>query len=588
VRDRLLVRHFLLRFLDHDLVSPHADRREILTVACAMVVVSSLFLSFFLAIKYQFNLFLPPGLTSIFALDDRFFLFSLAMIVMALLAVAEWDALALDARDAAVLGPLPLPAAVIVRAKFVAIALFALAFDVGLSVGPTALRALALPVRLPITMSGALRLALAHAVCAIAAGAFGFTAVLGFRELCRAAVGSVVFRRISAALQATLVVLLLTALLLLPGSYSQVALRWMTHSRVPPIAVPPLWFVGLHETLAGRVIDGLARGTPPRRYAAAEREATALYRSLWPQFHGLATAAIVGGLALVLATAAVCAWNHRRLPSETVGRSNRINPFAGMLAWIIPRVVVRSPIGQAGFFFTFQTLTRSASHRVTLAAFVAVAFSIALITLNAVGLREVLAPASAPVSLFALQTLLVGVLLTGYRHLVRVPADPRAGWAFQLAWSGDDRRFVEGSKRAALALLAAPAVLAVCVLDVLVFPARIAAMHAAVGAAVSGLLVTILFLNYRKVPFATGYAGAGDLKAVVPLYSIALLAGATILAAVERTVAGDPRSELALAAVLLACFAALKAVQARRRPLAAPIDFDELPGGATQRFELTR
>src|SRR5689334_7035632 len=106
MRDGLLTVHFLQRFLDHDLISPHADRREVLTVTGAMFVVSSLFLAFFLAVKYQFNLFLPPGLTSVLALDDRFLLASLPMIVMALVAVAEWDALALDARDTAVLGPL--------------------------------------------------------------------------------------------------------------------------------------------------------------------------------------------------------------------------------------------------------------------------------------------------------------------------------------------------------------------------------------------------------------------------------------------------------------------------------------------------
>ena len=29
-------------------------------------------------------------------------------------------------------------------------------------------------------------------------------------------------------------------------------------------ALPPLWFVGLHETLAGSVIDTLPRTRPPR------------------------------------------------------------------------------------------------------------------------------------------------------------------------------------------------------------------------------------------------------------------------------------------------------------------------------------
>ena len=587
MRDRLLIRHFLLRFLDHDLISPHADRREVLTITCAMVVVSSLFLSFFLAVKYQFNLFLPPGLTAILALDDRFFLFSLSMIVMALLAVAEWDALALDARDAAVLGPLPVPTAVIVRAKFAAIALFAMAFDVGLAVGPTALRVLALPVRLPITMAGALWLTAAHAVCALAAGAVGFTAILGVRESCRALLGAAIFRRLSAALQAALVVLLMTALLLLPGRYAQVALRWMTHTHVSAVAVPPLWFVGLHETLAGSVIDGLPRGAPPRRFAIAERDATALYQNLWPQFHRLGRVAIAGFLMVLLVTTAACAWNHRRLPS---GSEKRMEPTTfpmRVLSRIVSRVAVRSPAGQAGFVFTIQTLTRSASHRVTLAASVAIAFSIALITLGALNLDRTFTPATTPLSLFAMQTLIVAVLLTGFRHLVRVPADSRASWVFQMAWAGGERRYVAGSKRAALALLVVPALLSTWAVGSFLFPA-IAMAHVIVGATVALLLMSALFFTYRRLPFATGYAGAGDLKAVAPLGASAIAIGAVVVAAFERAALESPAAELAFEATLIALLVAVDSIETRRRARPTVLEFDELPSDATQRFELTR
>ena len=94
---------------------------------------------------------MPPGLTALFALDDRFFWFSLSTLVMALIAVAEWDALALDARDTAVLGPLPIPGTAIARAKFVAVALFVVGFDVALILAPAVLRVAALPVMLPVT-----------------------------------------------------------------------------------------------------------------------------------------------------------------------------------------------------------------------------------------------------------------------------------------------------------------------------------------------------------------------------------------------------------------------------------------------------
>ena len=42
-------------------------------------------------------------------LNDKFFYVSLAMLITALVAAAQWDALALDQRDAAILDPLPVP-----------------------------------------------------------------------------------------------------------------------------------------------------------------------------------------------------------------------------------------------------------------------------------------------------------------------------------------------------------------------------------------------------------------------------------------------------------------------------------------------
>jgi hypothetical protein len=586
VRDRLLVRHFLQRFLDHDLISPHADRREILTVTCAMLIVSSLFLAFFLAVKYQFNLFLPPGLTAIIALDDRFFLISFSLLVMALLAVAEWDALGLDARDTAVLGPLPIPTFAIVRAKFVAIVLFAAAFDIGLSIGPTVLRALALPVKLPVTMAGALRLTLAHAFTATLAGIVGFAAVLGLRESCRAAIGSRRFHAISAALQAALVVCLITMLLLLPGTYSRVAVAWMAHPRVPAAAVPPLWFVGLHETLAGDVIDGLPRNAPPRRFAKAEHDATELYRSLWPRFHRLAAIAVAASVASIFVAALASIWNNRRLPIEIV-RYGRYRALKRAFESVSTRFIVRRPAAQAGFFFTLQSLSRSAPHRVTTAVSIAFGCAIVAIALGRNGFERTATWATMPLSILSLQTLLLAAILTGFRHLVRVPAEIRANWVFQLTWSGDERAYLSGVKRAAILALVVPTIAIAFVLAVPSLGLRLALVHAAAGNCLGVLLVDALFLTYRKLPFATAFVRSEDLKSVIPLYGLAALLGALSLAAIERALLANVSGVLALFAILIGSILAVRAIDRSRRQMPPFIDFDEAPLSATQRFELT-
>src|SRR5690349_11954860 len=109
MRERLLVRHFLRRLLENDLISPDADRHEVLGVACAALITAGLVGTVFISVKYQFSPLQLPGWTSLAALNDMSLFLGASMIVMALVAVSEWDALGLDARDASILGPLPLP-----------------------------------------------------------------------------------------------------------------------------------------------------------------------------------------------------------------------------------------------------------------------------------------------------------------------------------------------------------------------------------------------------------------------------------------------------------------------------------------------
>jgi hypothetical protein len=146
------------------------------------LVAVSLFMAILIATPYQFSPDMPPGMLSLSSLDDRFLFSSASMLVMALVAVAQWDALALDARDTAVLGVLPIPRAVIVRTKFMAVAVLAIGVAVAWNLAPTLLRFAAVPSKLAVGLMGAVALTLAHGVTTFTAGAFGFLAVLGLRE----------------------------------------------------------------------------------------------------------------------------------------------------------------------------------------------------------------------------------------------------------------------------------------------------------------------------------------------------------------------------------------------------------------------
>src|SRR5204862_8138869 len=159
----------------------------------------------------------------------------------------------------AVLGVAPVPLPVIVRTKVMAVALRAAGTAAAWNLPSMLLRSFSLPSTLPVGFKGSLTLTAGHAVATLAAGAFGFLAVFALREGLSAVLGYTRFRAISAALQAVLVVVLMSALLLLIGSSRDVARTWLARGGVAALTLPSLWFVGLHETLAGSVIDSMPR-----------------------------------------------------------------------------------------------------------------------------------------------------------------------------------------------------------------------------------------------------------------------------------------------------------------------------------------
>src|SRR5688500_3522633 len=98
-----------------------------------------LFASVLISIGFLFMPFQSPGRTADLAIFHRFFFISISTIVMALVAVATWDALSLDPRDTAILGPLPIERVVLARTTLRAIAMLSGTFALVASVLSSAL-----------------------------------------------------------------------------------------------------------------------------------------------------------------------------------------------------------------------------------------------------------------------------------------------------------------------------------------------------------------------------------------------------------------------------------------------------------------
>jgi hypothetical protein len=580
--ERPLIRLFLRRFAENDFVSSTADRREMWSVTGGAVAGASVFLSVLLAVKYQFDNFMPAGITSLRSLNDRFVFVSSSMLLLALTAIVQWDGLALDARDGVLLGILPVPRRSIIGAKLIAVGLLALAIDLAWNIPSTVLRPVSLPIKLPIGLRGIVTLTTAHAVVTLAAGAFGFLAIVAIREVLRAALGPKGFRYVSGALQAVLLTLVSVALLLLPASATNVARDWFDTPTGLTRSVPPIWFVAEHEALAGGVIDDLPHGRP-RAFVRQEPGATALYRAVRPTFRAAGRVAGVALAVVIFLATTAAAWNSRRCAVGPTGIARR----AGLLAaWrrVVTRMLVLSESQQAGFWFTIQTLTRSARQRTMLTSWSAVGLTLVVIAVRSLAASRYADVSAVPLSMLAASPMLLGCVLIGVRRTTQIAGDPRASLTFAMAWDGSSRQYLSGVKRAAGVSLSLPIVAGFAAWHLVTLGLRIATLHAMLGMAFALFVSELLFFRIRHVPFVSQPEHTGLLRDVASVVGFIVMGFA--IAGLERHAFLDITAYTALLAALGAVTLGLWLFARARGDTAVSVELTLPEASITQRLDL--
>jgi len=587
---RLLTRLFIRRLLDNDLVSPHADRHDSLGVVYAVILSLAVFVTFFVSTPYLASYILLPGPTALSALPDRFLFIAASLAVSALAALLVWDALGLEARDVAILGPLPIAPWTITRAKLLAALVFGVVFSVAVNVVPSVLYPTFLTMNLRgVTVIGVVRLIAAQAISVVMAGLLGFFAILASRGLLRLVLGEGGFGRVSSGVQSLFVVAAVTGLLLTPTISGKTITEWIAGGAPPRLAaLPVLWHLGVNETLAGDVVAEAPPVTPRRltlppwmrRDDETRRDA---YRVLSPNLRALAGWAWLVVPLVVSIAVVTFVWNNRRLPEQAAARRAHSSARAALIR-IAQRFTRANPEAQAGFFFTLHALTRSAPHRMIVAVSIAAALTLPSVLLLA-GSAYVRNPASPlPLGLLAMQVTVQLVLIGGFRYAAVVPAELVANWSIRMAWPGDERGYLAGAKRAALlATVVAPS-LVLLPLHVALFGFVVGLVHALLGCLFSVAALDAVFLSYRKAPFACTYLPLGDPKLLWSGGASALLLVPYAFALVERAALAAPVSAAAFAATLGGIVLAIKIIDGVHRREREQVDFDERPAPPTQRL----
>lgn len=488
---RALFDAFLARFFENEISEGSRDLRASFARMIGMLAAPGFLLPFS-------NLYRWGGLASrggevlrVESIADKVVYISMAMAAMMLMAAVVWQALLVDRRDAIVLGSFPVRTRTIVIGKLAALFGYLAIVAAGMNV----VAAVIYGTLLGGGVMGMLRAIPAHFIASVLACIFACTTVAAFQAALLAIAGPRVFTRLTAPAQMLLASVALGVLLFSPsfGGAAVDAIRGNARS-MWVLWLPPMWFVGIYETLIG------ARS--PIMPALALRAL-------------LAFAAVVGVLVAAYPLA------YRRIAAAALRGSplgTRRSAASGLLAAMMRRLPVRSDT-RGATHYTFLTLGRVARNKLVVAAALggAVALSLPFILRWAAQTWLLAVPSRSQI---AVPFVFVMFGLAGARMAYNLPSEGAAAWVFNTAVRPARLGTAAARLTGLLAGAALPALIAL--------PVYVWFWGPAVGISMALTLLTfgafvseIALRSVDFVPFTRAYnAERGQLQARWPLYLI--------------------------------------------------------------------
>jgi hypothetical protein len=228
-------------------------------------------------------------------------------------------------------------------------------------------------------------------------------------------------------------------------------------------------------------------------------------------------------------------------------------------------VTLRSAVQNAVFHFIGESITRSVKHRLFLATYGG--FGAAL---------GVMALVSGPEGLLRLPLTLSFVLVSALRAAFQFPSELRANWAFQLAeihpvgeYLAATRKWIGWCAIAPLFVLLAP-------MEFVCFTPGIAAFHLAYGATLSLLLMEVMFIGFRKVPFTCAHLpGKVNLSFLAVIYVYGFTTYSRTMAALEQWLAGSPAYAALFFVIAAAGLGGFVMLRRHKRATAGSLDFED-------------
>jgi hypothetical protein len=408
---RPLTETFLARFFENEVTSGRTDLRTSFFWVVAVLAGPGL-----LGVVYrQFawtEITMRHGSEALaaYVLFDKSLYLVITFVAIGFVSAVAWPSLSLDRRDGLILGALPIRLRVIVAAKLVAVGVYILVLSAGMHGITALLVGGALGAGVSLDMVG--RGIAAHLIASSALGVFVFAAAAGVQASALALLGPKQFARISAVLQVLFVGIATAALIALPAISAAAPATLAGLGRAAPtpwiLYTPPIWFLGLYETVAGSQLAIM---------------------------HDLAgTAMFALALALLVTVAAYPAACRRVLLATVKGGAIGATPWVRGVMAKLPAILAGNLPTRAAIQFALSTFSRVSRQRLIISA--AIGLGVTAVTPIALAwLSQGSGPPSRRLmmALAALPVLLIVCLVTALRVAAAAPAELPARWVFAVA-----------------------------------------------------------------------------------------------------------------------------------------------------------
>lgn len=495
----VLVRHFVLRLFNNEILKFENQRRQNLAILLAFLAIGGGTVATVTLFPYLSAL---PGFTSETVWIEKTFFITLSMAFVGIISVLNWENILLDEKDYFYLSALPIHTSTLFLAKFCSLLVFVGILSLALHFFTIFIFAFFLGEMVninPYYSPSIITSGWVHLLATFMANCFVFLLVAFLQGILLILLKARGYRRISLVVQTLLMIGFVSVFIWFPQLVNKIP-TWKENYSLFVYYFPPLWFVGFYELMIGN------------------------YDIVFKVHYYIAPLVVVGLMDLYLLSIVL---GYKRFSFHATAEliKERVTPWS-IIRRLFIRRFLKHPIERAIFYFSLFTLGRSRKHKLQLAVIISLPLTFVVTQIVILFLSK------KPTYFMSPRPFLVAVpfifylfLVGGFRMMVVHPVAEEANWVFRMTEKRSSYYHMNGLKKAFFIIAILPVSVAVFMFYVYCWGPLSALLHTLFSAVSAWWLLDVVFINYRKIPFVSAYTpGKANLRGLWVVY-LAIIGG---------------------------------------------------------------